>query len=482
MYLINGTTLQNGKYRIVRFIASGGFGCTYQAEHMGFNRHVAIKEFYVSDFCNRDNDEMTVVTAVNSKRPLYYGLKKKFIEEANALFAMHHENIVRVIDVFEENNTAYYVMEYIDGHSLREIVNSRGALPESEALNYVMQVANALSYVHSCGRLHLDVKPGNIMVANDGRAVLIDFGSSKYCSDENGENTVTLLNTVTTGYAAPEQSTGDISQFRPATDVYALGATMYKLLTGVTPPSSVSLMSGSCHLQPMSADINMQLRCAVANAMNLNIGRRPASVADFERMLSAPQPAPNPKPKKWGLLLIISVLVVVVVACFAIFPPKPNPDIVDISSESETPNLVYIAPDYAMASSTLVSQVGNNYSASNMLDGDLSTCWSCPYNGRSEKLTFGLSGKMVHEIEIRNGYKKSSKSYYGNCRIREMSIYINDKFIRSVTLKDDYSHTSNVKINPAVRANKVDIVVTGVHHGNRWNDLCVSDILFGVEE
>ncbi len=470
MNLGNGTTLQNGKYRIVRFIASGGFGCTYKAEHMGFNRHVAIKEFYVSDFCNRDNDEMTVVTAVNSKRPLYYGLKKKFIEEANALFAMHHENIVRVIDVFEENNTAYYVMEYIDGHSLREIVNSRGALPEDEALSYVMQVADALSYVHSCGRLHLDVKPGNIMVGNDGRAVLIDFGSSKYCSDENGENSFTFFFSVTTCFAEPEQSTGFISKFLASSDVYALGATMYKLLTGVTPPSSISLMSGASHLQPMSADINMPLRRAVASAMNINISHRPVSIADFERMLSASQPAPAPKPIKWGLLLIISVLVAVVVACLVLFLPKPNPD------------LVYIAPDYAMASNTLISKVGRDYSASNMLDGNLSTCWSCPYNGSSEKLTFGLGGKMVHEIEIRNGYKKSSESYYGNCRIREMSIYINDKFIRSVTLKDAYSHTSNVKINPAVRADKVDIVVTDVHHGNRWNDLCVSDILFGVEE
>ena len=144
MHLQNNTLLQGGKYKIVRFIASGGFGCTYEAHHTQLDSRVALKEFFISDFCNRDEHTGQVTVATQSKVEFIVKLKKKFIDEARSLFKMKHPGIVRVIDVFEENGTAYYAMEYIDGQSLADLMKCRGKLPEGEAVEYILQVADAL--------------------------------------------------------------------------------------------------------------------------------------------------------------------------------------------------------------------------------------------------------------------------------------------------------------------------------------------------
>ena len=180
MNLMPCTLLQSGKYRIERFIGSGGFGCTYQALHVMLKTRVAIKEFFVSDFCDRDDTAGTISVSSKSKVELINRLREKFIREAQMLFGLNHPGLVGVTDIFEENGTAYYVMDFIDGVSLRDIVRQRGPLPEAEALPYIRQVASALEYVHSHNLLHLDIKPGNIMVERSGTVKLIDFGASKH--------------------------------------------------------------------------------------------------------------------------------------------------------------------------------------------------------------------------------------------------------------------------------------------------------------
>ena len=286
MHLINNTLLQGGKYKIVRFIASGGFGCTYEAYHTLLDERVALKEFFVSDFCNRDERTGQVSVGTQSKVALYGKLKKKFMDEARALYKMKHPGIVRVIDVFEENGTAYYAMEYIDGQSLSDVVKKRGKLPEAEAVGYIRQVAEALKYVHSLNRLHLDIKPGNIMLGKDGKAVLIDFGASKHYDDETGENTSTLLGINTKGYAPVEQVNQSFKSFSPATDIYALGATLYKLLTGITPPPSTMLVSEEATLTPLPSFISSSTRKAVESAMQLLRKHRPQTVDAWMQMLS----------------------------------------------------------------------------------------------------------------------------------------------------------------------------------------------------
>ena len=285
MHLPLGMLLQGGKYEIISYISSGGFGCTYKARHAMLDTVVAIKEFFVKDYCNRDASTHRITVATQGKAELIERLRRKFIEEAQSIFNMNHPNIVRVTDIFEENGTVYYVMDYIDGCSLSSLISNKGHLSESEALGYIQQVADALGYVHSRNRLHLDVKPQNIMIDHEGKAVLIDFGVSKQYDEVNGENTSTLLGS-TPGYAPIEQSGNGVVRFYPSADIYALGATLYKALTGVTPVAAHLRASGE-ELDPMPADISPATCAAVEAAMKINKAHRPQSIAEFLALLKA---------------------------------------------------------------------------------------------------------------------------------------------------------------------------------------------------
>ncbi len=288
MNLPIGTLLQGGRYEILRYISSGGFGCTYEARDNKFKskvKSVAIKEFFVKDFCNRDPESNSVLVATQSKTELIERLQQKFIEEAEALYDLAHPNIVRVTDKFEENNTAYYVMDYIDGRSLGKLIDEKGPLGEAEAIDYIKQIASALGFVHSHNRLHLDVKPQNIMIDQSGKAVLIDFGVSKQYDEVNGENTSTLLG-CTPGYAPIEQSGNGVSEFYPSTDIYALGATLYKALTGETPlPAHQRASSKRLKELQFPEGISSTTREAVECSMQLYVDNRPQSVAEFLSLL-----------------------------------------------------------------------------------------------------------------------------------------------------------------------------------------------------
>ena len=284
MILKRDSLLQGGKYRVVRYIASGGFGCTYEAIHTTFNERVAIKEFFVKDFCSRDENSDNVVLLSETKRELLNRLRTKFRDEAIALHRLNHEGIVRVTDVFEENGTSYYVMDFIEGRPLSDIICD-SCLPESIALKYIRQVCGALKYLHEHNCLHLDIKPGNIMIDNHDNAILIDFGTAKQYDECNGENTSTLIG-MTAGYAPPEQMSNSVIRFFPATDIYALGATLYKLLTGSMPLNANLRISGE-ELLPLPDGIGKSTCQAVTKAMALNKYNRPQSIENFLEILDS---------------------------------------------------------------------------------------------------------------------------------------------------------------------------------------------------
>lgn len=239
MTLQHGATLQCGKYKIEKVLGQGGFGITYLAIQSGLERKVAIKEFFMKELCVRDDSTSHVTLGTEGSRETIGKFKDKFLKEARNIAKFSHPNIVHIIDVFEENGTAYYVMEYVGQGSLADKVKNDGYLSEPMATKYVTQVAQALDYIHQRKMNHLDVKPANVMLDVDDNAVLIDFGLSKQYDEITGNQTSTTPVGISEGYAPMEQyKKGGVGEFSPETDIYALGATFFKLLTGMTPPSA----------------------------------------------------------------------------------------------------------------------------------------------------------------------------------------------------------------------------------------------------
>ena len=249
MNLPEGYFLKEKKYQLTHTIGQGGFGITYlgvwntevkgELGKMRTKVPVCVKEYFFKDYCYRDMDSYAVKVHSDTGEKLFGKFKEKLIKEANILSAVHHPHIVNVLEVFEENNTAYIIMEYIKGCSLKYMLDKEGVLHENKVLKYIHQIGNALDFVHDKNIVHLDIKPGNILIDKDDNARLIDFGVSKRYDIEEQETSTTTL-TLSKGFASIEQYDDEGTQnFSPCPDIYSLGATMYNLLTGVIPVESI---------------------------------------------------------------------------------------------------------------------------------------------------------------------------------------------------------------------------------------------------
>ncbi len=279
--LKTNTILQGGKYKIERVLGQGGFGITYLALQISLQRKVAIKEFFMSDLCSRETNTLYLKTCTGESEKHVKLYRNKFIKEARNLARLHHSNIINVIDVFEENNTVYYVMPYYSGGSLQEYVETNGVLSETEAMKYVRQIAKALKYMHEEEHIcHFDVKPANILLDDNGNSVLIDFGISKNYDESGHETTMTPVG-MSDGYAPIEQYQQKVEDFSPASDVYALGATLYFLLHGKKPVSAVH-RAGGISLK-ISNSISPELKEIINASMKIIKQERANSVDIFLR-------------------------------------------------------------------------------------------------------------------------------------------------------------------------------------------------------
>lgn len=284
MTLKQGSQLQAGKYEIRSVLGQGGFGITYLAEHTMMRKLVCVKEFFPKEYYNRDDDSQHVSLGSNGSAELIEAYRKKFMKEARTIARLEHPNVIAIYDVFEENGTAYYVMEYIEGESLQSVIDRQGALNANIAKQLIRSVCEALRYIHGLNLLHLDIKPANIMLRKaDSRITLIDFGLAKQY-DSDGNQTSSTPVGISHGYAPIEQYEADgSSSFTPATDIYALGATLYSLVTGKRAPKASYVMEES--MDSLTEQLPLEIKRAIRGAMQHKRKARPQSIDAFLRLL-----------------------------------------------------------------------------------------------------------------------------------------------------------------------------------------------------
>ncbi len=280
------TRLRGGNYVIGPVLGQGGFGITYKAGDNSLKRFVAIKEFFPF---GATRSAGTVQPTGGMTAASYQDTKRKFLEEAQTLARFSHPSIVRVYGVWEELNTAYMAMEFLEGKTLLRLIEEKGSIPEKPAVAHIKSVAIALEQVHAAGLIHRDIKPDNICVTGDGRTVLIDFGTARaFASGKTVKQTAML----TPGYAPLEQY-GQQARFGSFSDVYALGATLYHCLTGRMPAPATDRVSGVDVPPPdqVNPSISPTVSRAVMHAMQIKASERPQTMAEFVAELDKP-PAP----------------------------------------------------------------------------------------------------------------------------------------------------------------------------------------------
>ena len=250
IYLLPGTVLHM-KYRINGVIGQGGFGITYDGTDVKLDMHVAIKEYFPNPMASRQVTVSTEVTCGANTQSLYEQGMNNFLKEAkNMAKYAGEENFVSVHDYFVENNTAYIIMEFVDGQNLKQYLQKRGRLTMEESMPIIMPVMNALEKIHARGMIHRDVSPSNIMILPDGRVRLLDFGAARDVTLET-QNMTTMSAVYKYGYSPIEQQTVGMNQ-GPYTDIYALCATLYEMLTGNVPVSPFKRVYEGVNLVPPS--------------------------------------------------------------------------------------------------------------------------------------------------------------------------------------------------------------------------------------
>ena len=277
-------------YEIRRVLGRGGFGITYLADDENLKRQVAIKEYLPHGLAAREQDDSVSPFSHEAGAEYQQGLER-FMAEARTLAQLHHPNIVRVFTVFEANKTAYMVMEYEQGESLHTVLTRRRTLPEAEIVRLLAPLLGGLEQVHAAGFVHRDIKPANIFLRADGGPVLLDFGSARQAIA--GE-TRTLTSMVSPGYAPFEQYVAKSDKQGPWTDIYGLGATLYRVVTGRAPADAVERSQALLHNEPdtyvaagsqTGGAYSRRLLVAIDHALSFKHQERPPSIPVWRQEL-----------------------------------------------------------------------------------------------------------------------------------------------------------------------------------------------------
>ncbi len=293
-----GTTLQSGKYKIEKVLGQGGFGITYKAQSTALGIPVVVKEYHPSGSSRVGSSVRPPATLSQQD---FVEARAKFADEAKLVAQLTYANpnphIVRVFDVFSENDSEYYAMEFLEGKSLQSLVEKGGPLSETQVLEIARQITSALDLVHGAGLLHRDIKPDNIMMVARG-AVLIDFGSARAMSNVAGAKQSII---ITPGYAPLEQYASNARR-GPFTDIYAFAGTLMFALTGKEPVPATDRASGA--KQPTTREQNPNVSKTFSDvldrAMRMRVDERPQTVDEFKKLLEGAmgkggKPTPVPR-------------------------------------------------------------------------------------------------------------------------------------------------------------------------------------------
>ena len=274
-----------GRYIIGKALGIGGFGITYIAWDSMLKKTVAIKEYFPSSFVTRGRDGASVKLTDPKMAKQFENGRKKAIQESRCLARLDDvENVTDVYDCFEANNTAYIIMEYLDGMTLKQLLNDEGQLAFEKAINIIFPVINSLGKVHEQQLIHRDISPENIFLCNDGKIKILDFGSAKFAANQN-EKTYTIV--LKHGYAPVEQYSTRSEQ-GTWTDVYAVAATLYRMITGIRPIDSIERVNNDTLKSPKELGVRLPdyANEAIMNALCVDSKYRTRTMQSFKRGLS----------------------------------------------------------------------------------------------------------------------------------------------------------------------------------------------------
>lgn len=275
--LPQGFLLQNGKYRIESVLDEGGMGYSYAAVLVQLDIKITIKELFLAGKCLRGNAGEVTLKSLSADR--FEGFKNDFISEGRSLAKFKHPNLVKVRDIFEENNTAYLIMDYVEGTVLEQYVAQRVGISEEEALSYTRQIAGALDEIHGQGLLHKDVQPSNIIITDNGIAVLVGMGVTAQFNKPNAAPNYAPMEQYIAQYAKKDTC-------GPFTDIYSLAATLYYCLMAEHPYSAIERQNAEL-VPPKTLLPNLEeaTNTAIMKAMAMNIAERPQSIAEWLHIL-----------------------------------------------------------------------------------------------------------------------------------------------------------------------------------------------------
>ena len=513
----------NNRYIVGIALGQGGFGITYIGYDKVLSTKVAIKEYYPSDIAGRTSAEGTV-TAFTQNTDDYFKGKERFLEEARTLakFA-DHPCIVGVKDCFDANGTAYMVMEFLEGVSLKEYLKRKGGkLSVSESISMLTPVMDALKAVHQAGVIHRDISPDNIFITTDARVRLIDFGAAR--QSVGGQKSLSIM--LKPGYAPEEQYRTRGNQ-GPWTDVYALTATLYRMLTGSVPPDSLERVMDDTLEIPLDLPQNIQialshglavravdrystieqLQDALFNAdadihtpENVTVTGRFTENNDYQYN-SVPQ---NQQRQNYdtsnntrGILIaaisVMSVVLVAVLIFVILMIAKPQTDEIaqsggeTVTTQQQTPPPPPVFTNVMASNITNASSSSRDYSPDLTIDGDTATAWNVP-NGPGEWIQFTASAEQaVKGIKILNGYTKFSTGYnmwiyYANSRPKDIEISFSDGSKIIHTMQDVFDQSNyiyqTIDFGEYKKTSWVKIKINSIYPGSKWTDCCISEIQF----